>query len=53
MDDEIKKENRKKTSVLWLLFRNDAKEMNLPARVIEGIKLRLKERFGEKNKNGQ
>lgn len=48
MDNEIRKENRKKTSVLWQIFRKEAEEMRLPAKVIEGIRLRIKEKFSDK-----
>ena len=48
MDDENKKGNEIKIPVLWLIFRKEAEEMSLPARVIEGIRMRIKEKFSEK-----
>lgn len=48
VDDKIPKENNKRIPVLWLIFRNEAEEMHLPARVIEEIKIRIKEKIKQK-----
>lgn len=51
MDNEIEKESNQKPSVLWLIFRNEAEEKGLLVRVVEGIKLRIKEKLSEKKQD--
>lgn len=48
MEEENKKENKKSISLLWALFRKEVEEMCLPEKVIEGIKIRIKEKFSAK-----
>lgn len=43
MDEKTGKKSINKNSVLWHVFRSEAEGMNLPARVAERIKLRIRE----------
>ena len=43
MDEKMNKKSSNKNPVLWHVFRSRAEEINLPARVVERIKMRIKE----------
>lgn len=47
--EEITKEKDGKIPILWQVFRNEAGYINIPTKIIERIKLRIKEKIDEKN----
>ena len=48
MKNQSKKENTVSISILWHVFRNEVGELYLPQKVIERIRLRLKEKINDK-----
>lgn len=51
VNEEIAKEEAVKKSSLWQVFRVEVGNTYLPTKIIERIKLRIKEKIDEKNKN--
>jgi len=51
MINELEEKNNEKIPILWQVFRHETGYIFIPTKIIERIKLRIKEKIDEKNNN--